>query len=137
MNIAGSLDTNVLVRLIVRDDDDQAEIAAKLLGRYVRRSESLWIPATVILELEWVLRCRYKFAKAEVIKAVASLLMTVELVFESEGAVEQALVNYEDGNADFGDYLHLALAQDANALPFWTFDAKAAKAAGAKSANLV
>lgn len=132
MKIAGSLDTNVLVRLIVRDDETQAEVAARVLERHVRRSESFWIPITVILELEWVLRSRYKFAKAEVIRAVASLLTTMELVFESEGALEQALASYEEGGADFGEYLHLALAQYGHALPFWTFDAKAAKAAGAK-----
>ena len=135
MSIAGSLDTNVLVRLIVRDDDAQADVAAKLLDRHARRSENLWIPITVVLELEWVLRSRYKFAKAEVVKAVASLLMTIELVFESEGALEQALASYEEGGADFGDYLHLALAQYGHALPFWTFDAKAAKAAGVNLVN--
>ena len=135
MSIAGSLDTNVLVRLIVRDDDAQADVAAKLLDRHARRSENLWIPITVVLELEWVLRSRYKFAKAEVIKAVALLLMTIELVFESEGAVEQALASYEEGGADFGDYLHLALAQYGHALPFWTFDAKAAKTAGVNLVN--
>lgn len=132
MSIAGSLDTNVLVRLIVRDDEAQAEVAVRVLERHVRRSEKLWIPITVVLELEWVLRSRYKFTKAEVIRAVASLLMTMELVFESEGALEQALASYEEGAADFGEYLHLALAQYGHALPFWTFDATASKAEGAK-----
>lgn len=132
MSIAGSLDTTVLVRLIVRDDQAQTEVAAKLLDRHIRRSENLWIAITVILELEWVLRSRYKFAKADVIKAVASLLMTMELVFESEGALEQALASYEEGSADFAEYLHLALAQYSHALPFLTFDAKASKASGAK-----
>jgi predicted nucleic-acid-binding protein len=56
----------------------------------------------------------------------------MELVFESEGALEQALASYEEGGADFGEYLHLALAQYGLALPFWTFDAKASKAVGAK-----
>jgi predicted nucleic-acid-binding protein len=132
LSIAGSLDTNVLVRLIVRDDEAQAEVAARVLNRHVRRSENLWIPITVVLELEWVLRSRYKFAKVEVIRAVSTLLMARELVFESEGALEQALASYEDGGADFGEYLHLALAQYGHALPLWTFDAKASKAAGAK-----
>lgn len=132
MSIAGSLDTNVLVRLIVRDDEAQTDVAYKMLDRYVRRSESLWIPITVVLELEWVLRSRYKFAKADVISAADSLLKTSELVFESEGALEQALVTYEEGGADFAEYLHLALAQYGQAQPFLTFDAKASKAAGAK-----
>jgi predicted nucleic-acid-binding protein len=56
----------------------------------------------------------------------------MELVFESEGALEQALASYEEGGADFCDYLNLALAQYGLALPFWTFDTKASRAAGAK-----
>lgn len=132
MSVVGSLDTNVLVRLIVRDDEAQTVLVTKLLDRHRRRSESLWVPVTVMLELEWVLRSRYKFAKAEVIRALSSLLTTMELIFESEGALEQALASYEEGGADFGEYLHLALAQYGLALPFWTFDAKASKAVGAR-----
>jgi len=132
LSVVGSLDTNVLVRLIVRDDEAQAVLVARLLDRQVRRSESLWVPVTVMLELEWVLRSRYKFAKAEVIRTLSSLLTTMELVFESEGALEQALASYEEGGADFGEYLHLALAEYGLALPFWTFDAKASKVVGAK-----
>ena len=59
-------------------------------------------------------------------------LKSVELIFESEGALEQALVSYEDGNADYAEYLHLALAHQGGAIPFLTFDQKAAKATGAK-----
>ncbi len=132
MSVVGSLDTNLLVRLIVRDDEAQTVLVAKLLDRHARRSESLWVPVTVMLELEWILRARYKFSKAEVIRALSSLLTTMELVFESEGALEQALANYEEGGADLGEYLHLALAQYGLALPFWTFDAKASKAVGAR-----
>ena len=132
MSVVGSLDTNILVRLLVRDDEAQTVLVASLLDRHVRRSESLWVSVTVMLELEWVLRSRYKFAKADVIRTLSSLLTTMELVFESEGALEQALASYDEGGADFGEYLHLALAQSEQALPFWTFDAKAAKAAGAR-----
>ena len=132
MSIAGSLDTHVLARLIVVDDPAQAAVVVQLLQQHQGKSKSFWIPITVVLELEWVLRSRYKFAKAEVTKAFSSLLMAMELVFESEGAVEQALVNYEEGSADFGECLHLALSQYADALPFWTFDVKASNAVGAK-----
>lgn len=132
MSVGGALDTNVLVRLIVQDDESQALIVSRLLEQHTRRSESLWVAVTVMLELEWVLRSRYKFSKADVIRALSSLLTTIELIFESEAALEQALASYEEGGADFGEYLHLSLAQKASALPFWTFDAKASRTAGAK-----
>lgn len=132
MNVAGSVDTNVLVRHIVKDDEQQSLIVAKTFERHSRRAESLLVPVTVMLELEWVLRSRYKFPKGDVIRGMSALLESFELVFESEGAVEQALANYEDGSADFAEYLHLALARKENALPFLTFDGRASKTTGAK-----
>jgi|SRR2546422_5699599 len=130
--VAASLDTNVLVRLVVKDNDQQTQVAAKLLEKHAKKSESLFVPVTVVLELEWVLRSRYKFTKAEVILVLSSLLMTFELVFESEGALEQALASYEEGGADYADCLHLALATKEKALPFLTFDVDAAKEVGAR-----
>ena len=130
--VSASLDTNVLVRLIVKDDDQQTHVSAALLAKHAKRSESLFVAATVMLELEWVLRSRYKFRKEEVILALSSLLMTVELVFESEGPLEQALTSYEEGEADFADCLHLAISSARDALPFLTFDIGASMEKGAK-----
>ena len=132
MTVAGSIDTNILVRHIVKDDDRQAEIVARVFEQHFRRAESLWAPVTVMLEFEWVLRSRYKFSKADVIRSMSALLDTFELEFESEGALEQALASYEEGGADFAEYLHLALARKGSALPFLTFDEKASKATGAR-----
>lgn len=132
MNVAASLDANVLIRLIVKDDEQQLVAARKALAHYSRRSQTLFVPITVALELEWVLRSVYKFAKSDVLNAFSSLLTTLDLVFESEDALEQSLATYEEVTADFGECLHLALASKARALPFLTFDLKAAKALGAK-----
>lgn len=95
MHISGALDTNVLARLLVQDDDTQTDAAAKLLERHRRVGEALVIPVTVVLELEWVLRSRYKFSKSDVMDTFSAMLATIELVFESEGALEQALGHYE------------------------------------------
>lgn len=132
MSTAASLDANVLVRLIVKDDTQQLGAARKILSLYVKGGHTLFVPITVALELEWVLRSRYKFGKLDVINTLSSLLTTVELVFEAEDALEQSLVTYEEGSADFGECLHLALARRAAALPFLTFDLKASKVAGTK-----
>ena len=42
-------------------------------------------------------------------------------------------MGYQEGSADFGEYVHLVLSGYHHALPFWTFDRKAAKALGAKT----
>ena len=99
----------------------------------IKNGDMLFVPITVVLELEWVLRSRLALDKSAVIQAMSALLTMVELSFEFEGALEQALVDYQEGGADFGEYIHLALSRSRNALPFWTFDRKAAKALGAKT----
>ena len=129
--VCASLDTNVLVRLIVKDDDQQSLVAAALLAQHAKDSESLFVAVTVMLELEWVLRARYKFSKGEVVRALSSLMMAVELVFESEGPLEQALASYEESSADYADCLHLALSAKRDALPFLTFDSNASREMGA------
>lgn len=132
MAVTASLDTNVLVRLLVQDDAEQTLAARMLVSDHAKLSETLFVPTTVALELEWVLRSRYKFSKADILTAFGVVLASVELEFESEQALEQALVHYEDGHADLADYFHLALARKKQALPFWTFDVGASKADGAR-----
>lgn len=131
--ITGSVDTNVLVRLVAQDDPLQAQAVDRLFARHAKKSEMLMVPITVVLELEWVLRSRLSQTKTQVLETIEALLTVVELSFEAEDAVEQALLDYRDGNADFGECLHLALARKQRALPFYTFDKKATKASGAKA----
>mgnify|MGYP001194030630 CR=1 FL=1 len=131
--ISGSVDTNVLVRLVAQDDPLQAQAVDRLFARHAKKSEMLMVPITVVLELEWVLRSRLSQTKAQVLETIEALLTVVELSFEAEDAVEQALLDYRDGNADFGECLHLALARKWRALPFYTFDKKATKTSGAKA----
>ena len=88
------LDTNVLVRWLVADDDDQTQRAQKLFKSAVSRQATLFVPSTVMLELEWVLRSRYRFDKNTVLQAFNALLETQELEFQAEDAFERALHAY-------------------------------------------
>lgn len=127
-----SLDTRTLVRLIVQDDVRQTAMVQKLFQQSIKTAETLLVPITVSLELEWVLRTSFGFGKADVVHALSTLLTVVELSFESEPALEIALFQYEQGSADYADYRHLALAEKAQSQPLWTFDKAASKAPGAK-----
>lgn len=127
-----SLDTNVLVRYLVQDDEPQFLLAKKLVRSAVGAGETLHIPVTVMLELEWVLRSNFKFSKVQVTSILSALLSSQELSFESETAAEIALALYVKGAADFADCMHVALAHMVGESPLWTFDRAAAKVDGAK-----
>ena len=124
------LDTNVLVRLLVRDDEEQFERARKLIRREVQRDVPVRISLLVLLETEWVLRSRYKLSKAEILGAFSDLLSAVDMSFEDEPSIEEALFVWKDSPAQFADCLigarHRALGCTATA----TFDQGALKLPG-------
>ncbi len=74
-----ALDTNVLVRYIVQDDAAQLAVAARFINRCLAEGATLFVPVTVVLELEWVLRCGFEFSKDDVLMALSSLLSAAEL----------------------------------------------------------
>jgi predicted nucleic-acid-binding protein len=127
-----ALDTNVLVRYVVQDDEAQLASARRLIHRCVAEGQTLFVPVTVTLELEWVLRASFEYEKDEVMEALSNLFSAAELAFESERALEVALQLYRNGLADFADCLHIALAAQAGEEPLWTFDKRAAKLGGAQ-----
>lgn len=127
-----ALDTNVLVRYLVQDDDLQFAAAKKLIRAALRAGKTLYIPITVMLELEWVLRSNFGFDKEQVCMTFASLLAATELSIESELAVEIALALYKKNAADFADCVHIALSHMAGESPLWTFDRAASKIDAAK-----
>ncbi len=127
-----ALDTNVLVRYIVQDDTAQLAAAKRLVSRCVGEGLTLFVPVSVVLEIEWVLRSNFGFEKDEVLQTMSSLFSAAELTFESERALEVALQLFRKGSADFADCLHVALAHQAGETPLWTFDKGAAKVSGAR-----
>ena len=126
-----ALDANLLVRYVVQDDSAQLAAAKRLITRCVEEGQSLFVPVTVMLELEWVLRSSFEFGKDDVIQVVSSLLSAAELSFESERALEVALHLFRESTAEFADCVHVALASQAGEQPLWTFDKRAARIPGA------
>ena len=127
-----ALDTNVLVRYIVQDDAAQLAASKRLISRCVAEGSTLFVPVTVVLALEWVLRSGFAFGKDDVLMTLSSLLSATELSFESERALEVALHLFRMGSADFADCLHASLAAQAGEQPLWTFDKGAAMVSGAQ-----
>jgi predicted nucleic-acid-binding protein len=110
-----ALDTNVLVRIITNDDRAQAARAANFL----REQEQVFIPKTVLLELEWVLRSAYRIEPSAVVSALRDILSVSNVEIEDEAVVTHAIEWHERG-MDFADALHVASAgRERN---FATFD---------------
>src|SRR5271167_4710052 len=116
-----AVDTNVLVRFLVRDDAKQAGRAASLI-----RANEIWISKTVLLETEWVLRSLYGFSPGSLAGAVQARAGPPTIFLEDEPAVARALDWFNEG-LDFADALHLPSAR--NARQFATFDRELAKQA--------
>jgi predicted nucleic-acid-binding protein len=127
-----ALDTNVLVRYVVQDDSGQLAAAKRLIKRCVSEGQSLFVPLTVTLELEWVLRASFGYSKDDVMQVLSNLFSAAELAFQSERALEVALHLYRKGSADFADCLHIALATEVEEHPLWIFDRGTAKVVGAQ-----
>jgi predicted nucleic-acid-binding protein len=125
-----ALDTNVLVRYLIADDKKQFEAARKYVEDLCT-TDALFIPVSVSVELEWVLRSLYELSKATVITTFGRLLEAREIEFQNESVIEVTLSLYADNNADFADCLHIASAQMEGREPLVTFDRKASRIEGA------
>jgi predicted nucleic-acid-binding protein len=116
-----AVDTNVLVRLIIRDDTVQLARAEKFC------STGVFVSITVVLETEWVLRSRYAMTAAAVAESFNVLIESECFHFDRATMLSWALRQYTHG-ADFADMIHLIDANTADG--FATFDSNLPSEAG-------
>lgn len=127
-----ALDTNILVRWFTNDDTRQSAKAAALISRAALEGRPLFVPVTVILEMEWVLRSRYAFSQDEIAGAMDRMMSAPELEMQEAHAVEMALWAYKNHSpCDFADCLHAALVTVHHKQPLYTFDIMASRLEGA------
>lgn len=119
-----ALDTNIIVRLLTRDDDEQFEKARALVG-----GEACFVPLTVILETVWVLENVYNYPTRDVAWGLRRILGLPSVDVSQSHVLDRALRWYEKG-LDFADALHLSSAQRADR--FATFDRPFASGAEGK-----
>ena len=121
------VDTNVLVRLLVEDDERQFSAAYGLVNAPERTEDPIFVSAIVVIEIEWVLRKTYQRGKTEIAEAIEQLCNRANLVIDDLEAVRAALQAWQTGKADLADYLIAALARQRGARTTMTFDQDAAK----------
>ena len=122
-----AVDTNVLVRLIARDDQKQVAAAESFVAR------GAWVSTLVLMEASWILTAVYDLPHAEIATAIEMLLHHQDLNVQESDTVAAALEQYRNRPAlGFSDCLILETARKAGHLPLGTFDPNLAKLDGAE-----
>ena len=122
-----ALDTNVLARFFIDDDDDpqaarQRPLAVQALA------ERCFVSVTVLLELEWVMRGFYELPRPDISRVFRALAGIEHVTLEDRDAVLMAVDAFDQG-LDFADALHVARSRRASG--FATFDRRLARGAQA------
>jgi predicted nucleic-acid-binding protein len=117
-----AVDTHALVRLIARDDADQASRAESFIER------GAWVSHVVLVEALWVLDSVFGLRRAQLARAVEMLLNHRQLTFQEPEVAEAALAHFKThSGVDFSDCMILEIAKKAGHLPLGTFDRRLGK----------
>ena len=112
-----AVDTNVLVRLVVRDDQKQVETAQAFV------SKGVWVSHVVLAETSWVLQSAFKLNHEMIALAIEIFLNHSQVTIQDADVVEAALENFRKQPAvSFPDNLIVEIARKAGHLPVGTFD---------------
>ena len=120
-NVVRAIDTNVLICFLTKDDPEQYAKARALI-----EGGDIFVATTVLLEVEWVLRSGYEYARIDIIGALRSFGGLTGVTLENPYATVQAL-EWAEAGMDFADALHLASSSRYGS--FYTFDVKLIRAA--------
>ena len=119
-----AVDTNVLVRLIARDDAAQVRVAEEFA------TKGAWVSHLVLAETLWVLDSVYHLSREQISTAVEMLLNHQVLTLQDADVVSAALTHFRRySRVDFSDCLALEIARKAGHIPLATFDRDFAKLA--------
>jgi predicted nucleic-acid-binding protein len=112
-----AVDTNVLVRLLTRDDSRQVAAAERFVEK------GAWVPLLALAEATWVLAAVYERSAVQIAIAVEMLLNHRYLTLQDSDVVAAALEVYRKRpKLGFSDCLLVEIARKAGHLPFGTFD---------------
>jgi predicted nucleic-acid-binding protein len=122
-----AIDTNVLVRLIARDDSRQVAVAEAFI------EQGAWVSVLALAEATWLLNTVYDLSSKELAKAIEMLLNHRDLTIQDPETIAAALEIFRSKpTLGFSDCLMLQLARKAGHLPLGTFDRNLARADGAQ-----
>ena len=124
-----AFDTNVVVRLLLRDDAAQAKKAENAFLRHAR-GDGVFLPLLVLVETAWVLAYTYELNRVVIHGHLLALTRTRGVVVEEAERVQEALDAYVAGAADFADYVILSGIRRAGCKALLTFDRRLGRERG-------
>lgn len=119
------LDTNVLIRYIVQDDEKQAKLASDVIENQCSIQNPAFINEITLCEVIWVLKRAYHYDKSVILMILEQLLSTDEIYISSHTEAWQAYLDYQNGNADFSDYFIAQINKKFGCYFTFSFDKKA------------
>jgi len=121
-----AIDTNIIIRFLVKDDPKQCVAVKKLFETVEENGDKLWVPFCVILEMIWVLRSRYHASKEDILLAIQTLLDMKIFEFQEQELLEEFHLHAGKAAVDLDDLLIGLIAAEKCDFT-WTFDKKASK----------
>ena len=122
-----AVDTNAIVRMVVRDDPEEVRAAERFAAG------GAWVSHVVLAEATWVLDAVYQRTAQQVAAAIDMLLNHKDFTLQDSDVVAAALEEFKERPAlGFSDWLGLETARKSGHLPLGTFDRRLARLPGAK-----
>ena len=122
-----ALDTNVIIRFLVRDDEKQSKIVYTRLKKAETDRERLFIPLVVLLETLWVLESAYDMSRCDILDALEDLRQMPIFDFEADRVLDLLLASGRKTTADLSDLLIAHSAECSGCDSVLTFDKKASR----------
>ncbi|MBU4373945.1 MAG: type II toxin-antitoxin system VapC family toxin [Euryarchaeota archaeon] len=120
-----ALDTNVLVRFLVRDDERQAETIYRIFKQAETDKEVFFVPLLVVLETVWVLESVYNIPRQEILYSINELILMPILKFETQSAILNFVSSARETKMDLSDLLIAHSAKFSGCECVLTFDKRA------------
>jgi predicted nucleic-acid-binding protein len=121
------LDTNVIIRYLMRDDEKQFAKAEKIIETTIKRKQFIHVSLIILCEVVWVLSYHYELKREQICELLTRLLHAQQIEIENRQLALNAFQEYQNSQADFADCVIGLTNQSLGSQTTYTFDKKAAK----------
>jgi len=121
------IDTNILIRFLMGDDEQQAKKVYKIFKKTESEKNELFVPLLVMLELIWVLESVYEIPRTDILESISELILMPILKFEHQSALQHFTHAAQGNKYDLSDLLISHSAKYQGCETVITFDKKASK----------